>query len=189
MQVTLPQSPEAEAGVLGAIFADETVIGEVSLMLAPEQFSLAKHALIFEVMLKLYDTMEGISVATLREMLNRTPRGKQVTDLDLYALADVTQFLPSMAGSHARIVRDLANRRRLVYLGQDLIAEAGKGEKPTEDLIARAEREIDQLTAGGREQTVMDARTFARAVETYEVAQGLSTGLDVFDEHTRAPAG
>ncbi len=184
MKVTLPQSPEAEAGVLGAIFADETVIGEVSLMLAPEQFSLAKHELVFEAMLKLYDTMEGISVATVREMLNRTPRGKRVTDLDLYALADVTQFLPSMAVSHARIVRDLANRRRLVYLGQDLIGRAGEREEPTEDLIGWAEREIYQLAAGGREQTVMDARTFARVVETYEAAQGPSTGLDVFDQHT-----
>ena len=185
MSFTLPQNPEAEAGVLGAIFADETVMGEVSLMLAPEHFGFLKHQAIFEAMLKLYDTMEGISMVTVREVLNRTPEGKRVTNEDLAALADVTQFLPLMAVSHARIVREYADRRHLIRVGQDLIRRAGSGEEATKDLLTWAEREVYQLASvGGREQAVMDPKSFAGLIENYETAKGLPTGLDLFDQHT-----
>ena len=185
MGFTLPQNPQAEAEVLGAILCDESVMSEVSPILTPDDFTVLRHRAIYQAMLELYGGMGGISPVTLREVLNRTHEGKRVTDQDLIALVDVTRFLPSAALHHAKIVRDYADRRRLVRLGQDLIQRAGSGEEETKDLISWAQRQVDQFTpVNGREQAVMDPRSFARFIETYEAAKGLPTGLDLFDQHT-----
>lgn len=185
MRFTLPQNLEAEAAVLGAILQEESVLGEVSSLLAPEDFAAAKHRAIFQAMLDLDGSMEGISIITVRERLNRMGEGKKITNQDLASLADPMRFLPSAAVHHARIVREYADRRRLVQLGQELVQRAGCGQEDAKDLIPWAERAVYRLASTDvRERAAMDPKGFAQYMNTYEAVKGLPTGVDLFDRHT-----
>ena len=119
----LPHDLAAERAVLGGILIDNTALDRVNL--APEDFFYRGHNLIFRAMQHIAALGTSIDRLTLYDALKREP-GHPPAEY-LAALADTT---PSAANivEPAKIVREHADRRRLIDLMEDGLQRAHTGE-------------------------------------------------------------
>ncbi len=118
-----PHDLAAERAVLGGILIDNTALDRVNL--APEDFFYSGHNLIFRAMQHIAALGTSIDRLTLYDAFKREP-GHPPAEY-LAALADAT---PSAAniGEPAKIVREHADRRRLIALMEDGLQRAHTGE-------------------------------------------------------------
>ena len=118
-----PHDLAAERAVLGGILIDNTALDRVNL--APEDFFYSQHSLIFQAMRHIAALGTSIDRLTLYDAFKREPEHPPAEYLA--ALADAT---PSAANivEPAKIVREHADRRRLIDLMEDGLQRAHTGE-------------------------------------------------------------
>lgn len=146
----LPHNVEAEKALLGAIFANNRAFEVVSAFLRSEHFALGQNGQIFEAITKLRDRGKIVDPVTLRTFFE----GDE-------ALAEIggPAYLMELAGSavgvinaseYGRIVFDLAKKRELIGIGQDLVERAFSGdvEVTADTLIEDTERELYEVGEG-----------------------------------------
>jgi len=119
----LPHDLAAERAVLGGILIDNIALDRVNL--APEDFFYRGHNLIFQAMQHIAALGTSIDRPTLYDALKKEP-GHPPAEY-LTSLADAT---PSAANivDPAKIVREHADRRRLINLLEDGLQRAYTGE-------------------------------------------------------------
>jgi replicative DNA helicase len=182
-----PHSLDAERSVLGAIL----LCGAQSLepiahdeRLHADDFYRDRHALIYQAMLALHQRHEPIDTLTVGAQLRQHGALEQAGgDAGVDELAG---WVPAAghARAYARIVRDLATRRRLIRACHEIQAHALDGRGDVDDLLADASTRIgdlleDSLPAGARP---MHEVLFDRAADLHRLAQepqaiGLQTGI------------
>ncbi len=118
-----PHDLAAERAVLGGILIDNTALDRVNL--APEDFFYSGHKLIFRAMQHIAALGTSIDRLALYDAFKKEP-GHPPAEY-LAALADAT---PSAANivEPAKIVREHADRRRLIDLMEDVLQRAHTGE-------------------------------------------------------------
>ena len=119
----LPHDLAAERAVLGGILIDNTALERVNL--APEDFFYGEHKQIFQAMQHIAALGTAIDRLTLYDALKKESGHPPAKYLDM--LADAT---PSAANIEdpAKIVREHADRRRLINLLEDGLRRAHTGE-------------------------------------------------------------
>ena len=121
---TLPHNLEAEQALLGAILINNEALNQVAAFLEPAQFYLPVHGRIFEAVLKMIERGQIASPVTLKHYFDNDD-----------SLSDVggAQYLARLAGSavtiinaehYGRAIYDLAMRRELIGIGEDMVNEA-----------------------------------------------------------------
>jgi hypothetical protein len=119
-----PHNLEAEQAVLGAILFDNAVMARVSSFLEPHHFFESLHQQIFETAARLIAEGKRADPITLRPFFERAePISPTLT---------VPQYLGTLLGTptivnaedYARAVCDLATRRPLIIIGEDLFKGA-----------------------------------------------------------------
>ncbi|MEX0298890.1 MAG: DnaB-like helicase N-terminal domain-containing protein, partial [Kordiimonas sp.] len=119
-----PHNLEAEQALLGSILVNNEAAQKVQGFLAPEHFFEPVHARIFEAVLKLMDKNQIADPVKLKPYFEHDE-----------ALADVggAQYLVRLAASAATIINaedygrtiyDLAMRRALIQIGEQMVNEA-----------------------------------------------------------------
>lgn len=121
----LPHNIDAEQVLLGSILVRNDVIDAVSPIVQPWQFSDPLHARVFEIACKLHEAGRAVTEHTLREYFEREPDLAPGVSWPIYLarLATTVSNL-SHAKDYATTVRDLAIRRELVRIGDDVTAAA-----------------------------------------------------------------
>lgn len=137
-----PANLEVEQALLGAILVDGNAFHAVSSFLKPEHFFEPIHQATFAVMGKMVAEEHRITPATLIPLL---PAGVSVTDT--MTLAGYVAHLAasaigtSMAVDFGRSIHDLAIRRQLMAVGEDLRDRASTdGFTPTKQIEDAIER-------------------------------------------------
>ncbi|MGZ9809707.1 replicative DNA helicase [Pseudoroseicyclus sp. H15] len=185
---SVPHSIEAERHVLGAILTNNALHDGISTILKPEHFYEPVHGRIYDIAGQRIGRGALASPVTLKAFLEEDEGLK---------LLGGARYLVQLAGSaissfaardYAQMIYDMALRRELIALGQDISAKAGKVEissEPTEQIV-EAEAALYRLAEqGGTEQGF---KSFLRsATEAVQVAAaayqrdgglaGISTGL------------
>lgn len=189
----LPHSIEAERGLLGAIFLDNSRAYEaVSDFLRPEHFARLEHRRIFECCAQMIDKGSTVDPITLAPHLVQSGVLDDVGGAAyLIDLADsaVTAF---NAGEYGRMIYDLYLRRELIGFGGEVVetAYAADLDAPASKQIEKAEGQLYGLAERGA--TEGGFRPFADAVcSAIEMAQaarnrgdelvGVTTGLNGLD--------
>ena len=120
--LTLPESPELERAVLGALILEPEYLSDVAEIVEISAFYAPKNGRIYEVMRAMYDKDEKIDLYTLAQ------RCKQFPEIDNPAayLASLTSAVGSGVNvlDHARQLNDTAIRRRLAVFGYELAVRA-----------------------------------------------------------------
>jgi replicative DNA helicase len=188
-----PHNAEAERQLLGAILVNSETYYRVSDFLEPDHFYLEPHRQIFDKIGQLIKAGKTVSPITLKTFFSPD---QQIADLS------VTQYLLRLASDattiinaedYGRIVRDLATRRNLIRIGEDMvnIAFDAPVDMPPKAQIEDAERRLFELAETGRSDggfvTFADALkgSLAMAAAAYERAgklSGISTGITSLDE-------
>jgi replicative DNA helicase len=187
-----PHNLEAEQALLGAILVNNEAFDRVSDFLAPEHFYERIHGAIFDVMGKLLRAGKVATTVTIKTYLPDIDLGGLTVSQYLGRLAAAATTI-SNAGEYGRTVHDLALRRTLITIGEELSGRAYDApvEDPPRHQIEEAERRLYALAESGRFeggfQSFSSALTLAiqMASEAYRRDGGLSgtaTGLDDLDQ-------
>jgi replicative DNA helicase len=187
----LPWAPEAEECVLAAMMVDPDAAAEARALLTPEDFHGSAHRVVYRALLEIHDAGQGADVVTLGNRLKDSGSLDAAGGWDF--LAVLTDMLPraDRVRAHALIVRDKAQRRRLI-LACNETARRAAGTDDSAELFAEAERMMLQATErkgahGFRHvgQAVIDAMTvIERAAETSDGVVGVRTGIPSLDRMT-----
>lgn len=188
----MPHSIEAEQQLLGAILTNNEVFDRISQIVQPEHFHDPVHGRIFEIAAQRIHRNALASPVTLKAFLEDDEglreRGGPTYLVQLAGMA-ISAFA---ARDYAQIIRDLATRRELIRLGQDIAARAQRVEvedEPGEQII-EAEQALYRLAEEGVARTgfVSFLRAVTDAVQVANAAYqrdgglaGLSTGLNDLD--------
>ena len=189
----VPHNIEAEQALLGAILINNESLDRVSAFLDPEHYYDPLHAQIYEIAAKLIQAGKQATPVTLKTFFeNAEPIDTHMT---------VPQYLGRLAASATTIINahdygqtiyDLAIRRQLIIVGEDLVNVAYDSpvDQPPELQIQEAEGRLYQLAERGKYgqgfQAFGDALTNAinMANSAYQRAghlSGLATGLSDLD--------
>ncbi len=186
-----PHNLELERAVLGVILVHNEAFDRVADVLQPEHFYEGVHRRIFEVTSTLLRAGKIATPITLKMFLG---------DVDLGGMS-VAQYLARLAAEattvinaveYARAVRDLALRRSLVLVGEEITATAydTPADVTPRHQIEEAERKLYGLAEAGRFeggfQRFGDALALAvdMAAKAYERSgnlSGIATGLSDLD--------
>jgi replicative DNA helicase len=188
----LPQNIEVEQALLGAIFINNDAFHRVADFLKPNHFFEPLHGRIFEIAAELIRSNRVASPITLKTFLPAT--------LDVAGLS-ASQYLARLAAEattvinapdYARTVYDLAVRRELIKVAEDMLATAFDADVDSgpQDQIQNAEQLLYEIAETGRYgggfETFDAAADTAidRAAKAYQRDGGLSglaTGLADLD--------
>ncbi|MGQ0672930.1 MAG: replicative DNA helicase [Hyphomicrobium sp.] len=188
-----PHNIEAEQALLGAILVNNEALDRVSSFLDPLHFYDPLHGQIYETLAKLIQAGKQATPVTLKTFFeNAEPIEPKLT---------VPQYLGRLAANATTIINayqygqtiyDLAVRRQLIVLGEDMVNVAYDSpvDQPPEKQIEDAEGRLYGLAEQGKYgqgfQSFGDALTAAidmasAAYEREGHLSGLATGLNDLD--------
>ncbi len=189
---TVPHNIEAEQALLGAILQNNEAQDRVAGFLAPEHFFEPLHGRIYEVASKLIEKGKQATPITLKTFFeNEEPVGELTVPQYLGRLAANATTIIN-ARDYGKTIHDLAVRRNLIRLGEDMVNAAYDApvDFPPEEQIEAAEQRLYQLAELGKYGQGFE--TFGQALtEAIEMAgnayerdgglSGLATGLRDLD--------
>lgn len=191
----MPESLEAEAGVLGSMIVDPVCIGEVIEYLGADgidAFYRIEHQMIFDSLVCLYEQNkgQGIDVVLLRDELTKRKQLEAVGGLDY--IGRILESVPSSANVmyYAKIIKDKQLLRELIAAASEILDSAHDVSGQTDEKLDAAEQKIFSITnkkITGASSAIKDLVT--QAYELIEKRQGshvtgLATGFFELDEMT-----
>ena len=141
-----PHSVEAEQSVLGSILLDKEAMISVSETLVPEDFYKEAHKVIYESMLKLYNSQSEIDLITLTDEL----RDQGYLD-DIGGIAYITSLstvVPTTSNIkyYVNIVKEKSISRQLISAANDIINLGYDGSANVEYVLENAEKKIFDIS-------------------------------------------
>ena len=189
----MPHSIEAEQQLLGAILTNNDVYDRVASIIKPEHFFDPVHARIFEVAAARIAKNNLASPVTLNTFLQDDEGLTELGGAAYLARLAASAIAGFAVRDYAQMIYDLAIRRELIQLGQDISSRATKAdiEQEPKDQIIEAEQALYKLGEDG--QSDSGFQSFLRAVTSaVDVANnaykregglaGVATGLIDMDK-------
>lgn len=188
----MPQSPDSERAVLGAIVINNHAFYRVVGMIDTDDFYKDTHRTIFTTMRRMAENSQEIETLTLKEELAKHGQLEQAGGVAyLSSLIDSTPDVANVE-RYAQIVKEKSVLRRLIVMGNSVMRSALDVPSEPGDVLAMAEKSIYDIaegsTAKGFVQLDKITRTNMTAIETIHSAgkliTGIPTGFDRFNEFT-----
>ncbi len=148
---TAPHNIEAEQALLGAVLVNNDAYYRVSDFLEPVHFSEEVHRRIYEVSQSLIRSGKIATPITLKTFLGDQDLGGMTVSQYLARLAAEATTVIN-AEDYGRTIYDLAMRRNLIVIGEDMVNvayDAPVDESPRKQ-IEEAERRLYELAETGR---------------------------------------
>jgi replicative DNA helicase len=146
----LPQSPNSERSLIGALLMDPSMLASVQQFISADDFALDSNRQIFSTMLEMDQAGTPIDLVTLTYELER--RGKLETfggAAYVGSLIDGVPDWPGNAEHYAKMIGSDARARRL-YHAASATMSAILGKEPVDDVISRLEEKILALLHRGQ---------------------------------------
>ena len=190
--VAPPHNVEAEQGVLGALLFENRLLDRIDDRLKPEYFYVPAHGRIFEAIQRLIQNGQVADPRTLRlffdedEDLSDAGGGQYLADIAAHGITG------GAIVDYANAIADLYLRRRLIELGHDMAAKAGRAslDSNAKEQLAEVETQLFNLaTAGDTDRgsvSLVDALQVAidAAEKAYQRGSGITgvtTGFKSMD--------
>ena len=189
----VPYDIEIEQALLGAILVDNQALERVSAQLKAEHFYDPLHQRLFEVMSQSIERGGMVlTPLTVHAAMKNDPGLQEVGGHGYLAgLAQATPAMPNVR-DYARILHDLAVRRSLIHIGEDIVNTAYEAphDNPPQTQIETAEKALYAVSETSKYgQGPLDfAESLRLAVESAQKAQarggkisGVTTGFNDID--------
>src|SRR5688572_27764812 len=190
---TLPHNLEAERSVLGAILVHNDAFNLAAQVIDSGDFYRDAHRRIFDKMVALSERNQAIDFVTLKEELGRAG------DLDAVGgpayVASLADGVPRATNVeyYARIVKEKATLRNLIYAANKILTNAYEGDQEPGLILDEAESAIfavadDRMKAGFISMSTLVKESFPKIELLFEqkrLITGVPTGFVDVDEMTR----
>ncbi|WP_127112382.1 replicative DNA helicase [Shimia sediminis] len=189
----MPHSIEAEQQLLGAILTNNDIYDRIAAIIKPDHFYDPVHARIFEVASARIARNNLASPVTLKTFLEDDEGLKELGGPAYLARLAGAAISAFAARDYAQMIYDMAIRRELIGLGNDIATKATKADvalEPKEQII-EAEQALYKLSEQGKTDSgfVSFLKAVTEAVnvtnQAYERGGGMagvSTGLVDLDK-------
>lgn len=186
-----PHNLDAEQELLGAILVNNDAASKVTGFLLAEHFFHEAHRRIYQAALTLIERGEIANPVTLKSYFERD---------EVIAKAGGTAYLARLAAAattvinaedYAKVVHDLALRRELIGIGEDMVNRAydPKVEEPATEQVETAEQRLFKLADEGRSEGGFEAfaASLQKSIASIDAAwkkgglSGVTTGLKDMD--------
>ena len=180
--------PATEAAVLGAMLMDARAVVEARAILSAEDFTVAANRRIYAALVSLVERDVEPDPITLSDALEA--RGELDSVGGKQTIGELIDYVPTAANvaHHARIVRELAERRRMLDLAESLRSAAGdRAVELSETTRTTIEALLPMATAGQGSEGFKRA-DYWRVMEEIErrggsdEVPGLPTGYPELDD-------
>ncbi len=151
----IPRSIEAEEALLGSLLIDPDVISHVANVVAPEDFYLARHGEIYEVIRSLFDDGDPVDFVTVTEELERRDKLEEVGGRSY--ITSLVNSVPTAinAFQYAQIVQEKATLRQLIAAAGDIARKAYDDSQDVGDVVNEAEKLIFAISERRLEQDLV----------------------------------
>src|SRR5260370_26577443 len=189
---TLPHNLEAERSVLGAVLLHNDAFNLAAEVIDSNDFFRDAHRRIFDKMVKLAERGDAIDLVTLKEELGRSGELDEVGG-PAYIAALVDGVPRSTTVEHyARIIKEKATLRNLIYSANKILATAYDGEEDADVILDQAEHAIFAIADDNVRDGFVSLRDLAQnSLDTIEklharkeLITGVPTGFTDLDEMT-----
>lgn len=186
----VPKDLEAEKSVLGAVLLRNEALEDATEILAPEDFYLRAHQIIFQAMMNLSANNIQIDEVTLKDQLSQT---NQLEDVDRYLL-EFAETVPSSARVmyYAQIVKRKSLLRNLISTSEAIITDAMSDNEDVTDVLDNAERKILDVAQNNNNSNFKSIKSvltdtmseIEEANGNTDSVTGLATGYKALDSLT-----
>src|SRR5688572_775182 len=189
---TLPHNLEAEKSVLGAILIHNEAFNHAAELIDSRDFFRDAHRRIFDKMVALAERNNAIDLVTLKEELGRAGEIDEVGGpAYLAALVDGVPRTTNVE-HYARIIKEKATLRNLIFSANKILATAYQGEEEADVILDQAEHAIfaiadDKIRDGFvslRDLAQSSLDTIEKLHARKELITGVPTGFTDLDEMT-----
>jgi replicative DNA helicase len=188
----MPYDVEVEQALLGSILIDNQIFWRIADKFAPPDFYDPLHQRIAEAMVRHLNRGETVTPFTLHADMKADPGLNEVGGINFLAnLAFAAPAGPLNVESYVRIGHELALRRKLIQIGEDLLNEASTApdDISAESIAAKASEALYDAvhaldTGDGPEPLVDVALRFVQAAEEARRDPDkakITTGIDSVD--------
>ena len=180
--ILLPQSPEAEQALLGAIFAQNDCLNKI-IEIIPNQnyFYRPAHQIIYNSILRLYDKNEAIDPLTVSELLQNEDKLEEIGGRYYLGLLLSHAPLAVNAERYAQIVGEKYLLREIIFTGNQ-ISRIGYEESEAENALEKSEQLIFNLSNKRTNQALIPISSLVNEtwekLEQREQNKGQLLGLD-----------
>ena len=189
---TAPHNLEAEQAFLGALLYDNEIFHRIADWLKPEHFYDPVHGRIFETASDLIGRGSLADAVVLKTQFDRDDGLREIGGTTYLAVLIESAANNSAATEYARMIYELALRRDLIRIGDELSATATTdAETQPRKLIEAVEQQLFNLAEAGstsrgfvsfKQALTESVETAAAAYERDGGLSGISSGLKALDE-------
>ncbi|HXQ96960.1 MAG TPA: replicative DNA helicase [Candidatus Limnocylindrales bacterium] len=188
----LPQNPEAERSVLGAILLDNHMLDVAVDKLKPEDFFQDNHQRIFARMIELSEERQAIDLIT---MINRLQRNGELETVGGAAyISQLVDGVPRISNvdHYARIVKEKAVLRRVIHATHNIQQQAMDATEDADAILDSAESSLfeiaeNRVRAGLTGMGDLVRNSYDRISRLFDEGKritGVSTGYHQLDDLT-----
>jgi len=187
-----PFSIEAEEALLGSIFINPNVIGDVVDIVTSEDFYRNNYKLIFSEMVKAYNLGKIIDVLLIIESLKKKELMEEVGGEDV--IYDLTEVVPTAANAmnYAQIVKDKSIQRQLIGIGEKIVKMAMRGYEEVDTMLDKSESMIFKVAESKQKKDIVPLFELVQRkvtqMDNYSEGKGeitgISSGFDRYDSIT-----
>lgn len=187
----LPSNVQAEQAVLGCVISSLDKLIEIEPIIMADDFYIDKHKKIYEVVISLANRRIGIDLVTVLEEIKKKDLLDRCGGVTYISELATSYFESSNVIYYAEIVKEKANRRRLIKASKRLLEKA-YGEENIKSIIDDTENELYKVSSSQNSNDILpiaDAveQTLINLEERYKNGGqlvGLSTGFEDLDKVT-----
>jgi replicative DNA helicase len=190
----LPQSPDAEKGVLSSFLIASREIGGLCAekQITKDHFFIPAHSLIFETLIGMWDRNEPIDFITLTQLLRDKGQLDQCGGAAF--ITELFTFLPTAAnaGYYVEILQEKFTLREIIKTCTEFAARSYDEQDDVPNLLDKVEQEVFRIAQDRFKDKVANMKSLVvQAIGSIEELYsrrgsiaGLSTGFDIFDKMT-----
>ncbi len=151
----IPRNIEAEEALLGSLLIDPDVISHVANVVAPEDFYLARHCEIYDVIRTLFDQGDPVDFVTVTEELERRDKLEEVGGRSY--ITSLVNTVPTAinAFQYAQIVQEKSTLRHLISAAGEIARKAYDDSQEVGDVVNDAEKLIFAISERRLEQDLV----------------------------------
>ena len=180
----LPQSPEAEQGVLASFLLAPREVGTmcVEAKLTKAHFHIPAHATIFGVLLSLWDENKPVDFITLTQILRDKNELEAVGGAGF--VTDLFTFLPTAANAayYIETVVEKYTLREVIHVGTKHAALAYDSGEECAEVVAGFERDVFAISGTSQKDTTHTMKALVRGamggIQKMYDSRGAITGLE-----------
>lgn len=188
----LPQSPDAEMGVLCAFLLCPNEVGEIcsSSGVTPRSFYTPAHSIIFDLLMELRRGKQAIDFITLTQQLRNRDQLNMVGGASF--ITELFTFIPTAANAryYIDILQEKWKLREIITGCTDLASRSYDEQDNLAGIMDEAQGLLVRLTAEPRSdagektmmENILEVQDRMEAIASNQQPSGLMTGLEDLDE-------